>query len=329
MNEDGIYNSKNKSKGNSQHEDKDNTKWIGYSDMNKPFYNLLMGTFSLGATLVTHPLTGLSVRQQAGQQITGDAHLAGNVVTHMRDAYRSVGFRGLFRGYVPMATVGAPSNMIYFDLMEKTREEFQETFTRLLPNAPEFAVDIVQVICSSCIATFVSLIPFVPGEVLSSRLIVQQGRVALNSIQMSKEIYREQSVGGFFRGFNSSFLVGMIGGAQWWYSYGACRKFGMNTRLGEENQLLVEGAAGLVAGVSSTVVAHPLDTIKTRIMTSSLKTTPHSFVSLLIQVVRSESHRALFRGMPAAIYQAALGSTIFAFLYETIKNISQNPNNEP
>lgn len=300
------------------------SEWIGYSDLDTVFYNTLLGSFTLGASLITHPLTVLSIRQQAGSKITGDLHhhLGGNVVLHMRNALKSIGYRGLFRGWTAIAVVGAPSNIIYFDLMEKTREIFQVKFRSIFPNAPSLVIDGLQTTCSSVVATFVSLIPFVPGEVLSSRLIVQ-GKFGVGTAGMTKLIYAEKGLLGFFRGFNSSFLVGMVGGAQWWFSYSLCRKYGMRTIYGKEHPLIVECGAGLVAGVTSTIVAHPFDTVKTRIMTSCMKSTPHSFISLFLQVIRTETPMALFRGMPAAIYQAAIGSTLFAGMYEVIKDLSK------
>jgi hypothetical protein len=300
------------------------SEWINYSDLNKVFYNSLLGLFTLGASLVTHPLTVISVRQQAGHMITGDGNslLGGNLVSQMRNAFTSIGYKGFFRGWGVMAAVGAPSNVIYFDLMEKSRETFQHNFRNLFPTAPDFVIDGLQATCSSVIATFVSLIPFVPGEVLSSRLIVQ-GREGMGTVDMAKMMYREKGISVFFRGFNSSFLVGMVGGAQWWFSYGLCRKYGMDRQWGKDHSLLVECSAGLIAGVSSTMIAHPMDTVKTRIMTSCMQSSPHSFSSLFLHVARTERPIALFRGMPAALYQAAIGSTLFAGMYEIIKEISQ------
>ncbi len=238
----------------------ESTNWIGYSDMNKLFYNMLLGSFSLMASLVTHPLTVLSVRQQAGSGVMGSHIVGGNVISHMKSAISTVGIRGMFRGWIAIAAVGAPSNVIYFDLMEKTRELFQEGFRNSFPGASPLIVDGLQTVCSSMVATFISLIPFVPGEVLSSRLIVQ-GRNGLGTWEMAKSVLRESGPSGFFRGFNSSFLVGMIGGAQWWFCYGLCRKYGMETNLGKDLPIVVECGAGLFSGVTSTIVAHPFDTI--------------------------------------------------------------------
>ena len=294
--------------------------WVNFSDMNKLSYTISLTSFSVAASLFTHPLTVLTVRQQAATAITGDnKHLGMSISNALKHSYQTLGVRGLFRGWLPIATMGAPSNVIYFGMIEATREMFQKQFKSALPNAPEIVIDLLQTSCSSVIATFVSLIPYVPAEVLSSKLIVQ-GKEGMGMMAMAQHIFKEKHVGGFFRGFSSSFLVGVVGGAQWWFSYGEFRKYGMRSEIGKEHPFLVEAGAGLFAGVTSTIVSHPLDTIKTRIMTSCVKTSVQGFTSTFLQVLRRDGFRALFRGMPASVSQAALGSTIFASSYEMIKD---------
>lgn len=296
--------------------------WVGFSDMNKLSYTISLTSFSLAASLCTHPLTVVTVRQQAAA-ITGEQHAGLSIFNALKHSYKTLGVRGLFRGWLPIATMGAPSNVIYFGTLEATREIFQTQFKSMMPTAPEMAIDLLQTTCSSVIATFVSLIPYVPAEVLSSKLIVQ-GREGIGMTAMAKHMFQEKHLGGFFRGFSSSFLVGVVGGAQWWFCYTEFRKFGIRSEFGKENPFLVEAGAGLCAGVTSTIISHPLDTIKTRIMTSCVKTSTLGFGRTFLQVLRRDGYRALFRGMPASVSQAAIGSTIFASSYEMIKDASSS-----
>jgi hypothetical protein len=302
-------------------EDSNPSAWVGFSDMNKLSYSISLTSYSLAGSLFTHPLTVLTVRQQAATIITGDKHVGLSIFNALKHSYSTLGVRGLFRGWLPIATMGAPSNVIYFGALEATRELFQEQFKSILPTAPEMAIDLLQTTCSSIVATFVSLIPYVPAEVLSSKLIVQ-GKDGLGMVAMAKSIYNEKRVGGFFKGFSSSFLVGVVGGAQWWFCYAEFRKYGSRTQIGKENPFLVEAGAGLLAGVSATIVSHPLDTIKTRIMTSCAQTSSLGFGRTLVHVIQRDGFKALLRGLPANVSQAALASTIFASSYELIKKTS-------
>lgn len=69
---------------------------------------------------------------------------------------------------------------------------------------------------------------------------------------------------------------------QWWWSYSVCRRECGKIPLIRENPVCLDLAAGLVAGLVTTACLHPLDTIKTRIMTAGsasatiLKHNPHS-----------------------------------------------------
>lgn len=334
-------------------------EWIEFSDMNQSYYTFLLTSFSLTTSLISHPLTVIMVRQQAGASITGESHVGGGILSNIASTYRSLGMRGLFRGWLPLASMGMPSNVIYFNIVEITREYFQKVIRDAFPNVSDVAVDGMQSTCSSLIANFVSLIPYVPAELISSKLIVQK-KLGMGMTAVSRSIYQERGVGGFFRGFSASFYVNCISGAQWWFAYSTCKRMGAHTEIGKEYPLAVDAISGLVSGLSAVLVSHPFDTIKTRIMTgygihsgnnnggvSSGPTTiispqhpqqhtsvqlfpssgrgvqsASSYLQIFRHVLRNEGYRALYRGMPASLYQAAIGSTLFATSYEFIKTSS-------
>jgi len=298
------------------------SEWIGFSKLNKFYYTALLSSFSLTTSLLSHPLTVLTVRQQAGAAITGDAYLQPSLLMNLSHTYRTLGVRGLFRGWLPIASMGMPSNVVYFNIIEVTREKFQKSLRKTFPTWSSPVVDGVQAIGSSIIANFISLIPYVPAEVISSRLIVQK-RDGLGMTGISRSIFAEQGTRGFFRGFSASFYVNFVSGAQWWFMYSTCKRLGAESEVGKQHPVYVDAFSGLCAGLTSVLVSHPLDTIKTRIMTNQT-ITKQSFWSVMRSVVQKEGFRALFRGLPPSLYQAALGSTLFATSYELIKTASSS-----
>ena len=58
----------------------------------------------------------------------------------------------------------------------------------------------------------------------------------------------------------------------WWYAYGHSRRFFTSLMPSiEEDEVYIDGISGFVAGIFSTVMAHPLDSICARIMTGATK----------------------------------------------------------
>lgn len=335
----------------------DKDDWIEFSDMNQTNYTLLLSTFSLATSFISHPLTVVAVRQQAGSAITGDVSAANRgLVNSLVWTYKTMGAKGLFRGWVPIATMGMPSNVVYFNIVEITRERFQKSLRHAFPNMSPVMVDGLQASASAVIANFISLIPYVPAELISSRLIVHKTpEVGMKAV--SQMIFQEKGYTGFFRGFSASFYVNCIAGTQWWFAYSTCKRLGTQTELGKQHPFVVDAFAGLVAGLSSIFVSHPFDTVKTRIMTgggdlrlindtvnsgtssASLLSPSHpqqhasaqllsmsshraSFVQVFRHIVKSDGYKGLYRGLSASMYQAAIGSTLFATSYELIKSMS-------
>lgn len=299
------------------------SEWIGFSKLNKFYYTALLSSFSLSTSLLSHPLTVLTVRQQAGAAITGDVYLQPSLLMNLSHTYRTLGVRGLFRGWLPVASMGIPSNVVYFNIIELTREKFQKSLRKTFPTWSAPMVDGVQAVSSSLIANFISLIPYVPAEVISSRLIVQK-RDGLGMIGISRLIHAEQGTRGFFRGFTASLYVNSVAGAQWWFMYSSCKRLGAENEFGKAHPVYVDAFSGLCAGLTSVLVSHPLDTIKTRIMTNQDTSIKQAFWNVMQTVVKKEGFHALFRGLPPSLYQAALGSTLFATSYELIKTTSSS-----
>jgi hypothetical protein len=148
-----------------------------------------------------------------------------------------------------------------------------------------------------------------------------QGRNGHGMLEMIKIIHKESGVRGFFKGFSASLLYGCMYSFQWWWSYSVSRRELLKLGYMKEHPVLMDGAAGLFAGVAATVCAHPLDTLKTRIMTKK-KVENRALYTIAKNVIQQEGAMALFRGIRASCYQAAVSSTGFALGYELIKRYS-------
>jgi Mitochondrial carrier protein len=304
-------------------DDRDDS-WVEYSDMDKSTYSSMLTALGVGSSLLTQPFSVVTTRQQAGQHVTGDPHYS-SVYGSMRGYVQTLGWRGLFRGWAPIALMGVPSQLTYLTITEATRESFQKTLKNFLPSLPSAVIDGLQSAGTSVVANAVSYVPYVPAEVISSRMMVQ-GRRGNGMTQTMRVIWKEDGFRGFYRGFNASLMYGILLSMQWWWSYSVSRREFSKTDLMKTYPFLLDATTGLIAGVTSTCIAHPLDTLKTRIMTGNKVRMP--LMETLRGIWKKEGYRALFRGISANVYQAGLTSMGFSICYEAVKKFSMNAGDE-
>jgi hypothetical protein len=328
--------------------------WIKYSDMDTSKYTGLITAFSTVTSLFTHPLNVVTTRQQAAvaSPSLADGINSGSISANnntsssgsskrdnnssssksvgraLQQNYHDIGLRGLFRGWTVITAMGLPSQVMYLHSTELSREYLQRKL-----KAPEdassdgmftlrhqAAIDIVQTTLSSILANLISNIPYVPAEVISNRMIVQ-GRDGLGTTAMIKKIWVDDGFKGFYRGFGASLSLGIMYSAQWWFCYSTYRRDIAQYKFMQDNPILFDASAGLVAGQLTTTALHPLDTIKTLIMTdpSNVK---RSIFQRATGVIKERGVASLWRGLGASLYHSAFSCTGFAIIYEVIKRFS-------
>ena len=296
----------------------DEDSWVNYSEMDKSKYSSLLTAMGVASSLITHPFSVITTRQQAGRHITGDPR-SSSVFNAMSGLVGILGWRGMFRGWTPVAVMGVPSQLIYLTITESTREKFQRALKSVFPSLPSAVIDGMQSAGTSVIANVVSYVPFVPAEVISSRMMIQ-GKRGNGMLQTMRYVWKEDGFRGFYRGFNASLMYGILLSVQWWWSYSVSRREFSKLEIMKQNPILLDASTGLIAGVMSTCIAHPLDTLKTRIMTGNKIRMP--LIETLTTILKKEGYRVLFRGLAANTYQAGLTSMGFSISYEAVKKYS-------
>ena len=68
------------------------------------------------------------------------------------------------------------------------------------------------------------MIPWVPAEILSAKLAIQDRNGAIGMNEMIKQIYQKDGIFGFFKGFFSSLTVHVTYSFLWWVSYSTTRR---------------------------------------------------------------------------------------------------------
>ena len=287
---------------------------IRFSELNKFYCSFLLSTFSLASTFAVHPLIVLTVRRQAAAATDNISKLT------LRSTYNDLGLRGLYRGCLPLVLMGIPSPIVYFLAHESSREIFHRELVTLFPKMSPTTLDFMQAASSSIFCNSLSLLLYVPAELVSSRMIVQP-RDGLGMLDMVGKVKSERGLTEFFRGYSPSLVTAVLSSSIWWSAYNICRRT-THGYFDISFPQALDAFSGLVAGISSVLVGHPFDTLKTRIMTGVVK--DRSMVVNLARLILSRQLSSLWKGFTPNFLQTALTSSGFAVVYETIKRISSN-----
>jgi hypothetical protein len=293
--------------------------WITWNHIDKTKYALLLALTTASATLLSHPFYVLTTRQQAGVKMTGDIFEGNN--TGFLKTMRKIGWKGLFRGWGVIALVSIPSNIIYLSGMEYSRQHCRDFLHTVLPSASESVVDVIQGLTSSVFADTSYQCVFNPGEVIAARMIVQNQQNRQRAKDVVNVVYKSQGSKGFYRGFNASLITGIMSSTIWWASYSICRRAASTVFDNEEEALSIDAVSGLIAGLSETIIVHPFDTIRARIMTGASE--HDGFIATLRGVINKEGFHVLWRGIYPSLVHTIWSSTTFAIMYELVKRTSK------
>ncbi len=245
------------------------------------------------------------------------------MTTAFSRTFREIGLKGLFRGALPYAIFGPPSDAIYCLTTEYTREAIQSFLSTRFPNLSPTAVDTIQAPISSFLANAVSLVPYVPAEVVASRMMSLNTRDAPHLMtSVTRTIMTESGYKGLFRGFIPSLAACSIQSSQWWLAYSISRRelAAFIPADSSYRDSILDFASGAIAGVGSTLFSHPFHTIATRIQTRATNET--SMIREGLHLMRAEGMVGLFRGLPPALWSAAVGSAALSLVYQYIKRTS-------
>jgi hypothetical protein len=216
-----------------------------------------------------------------------------------------------------MFATGVPTSLVYFMAYESSKEFIDKSVSNIHPTISPTALDFTQAISSSIYCNSLSLLLYIPAEVISSRMIIDYK--GYGATQMLKQVYVSQGIRGLYRGYSPGLVAAIITSSAWWSAYNISRRY-VSPKIYRDRPYLVDGMCGFTAGLVEICCSHPFETLKTRIMTGACRhqTTVQSFVHL----ARNNQLRHLWRGFCPALLQSAVTSTAFAVVYEFVKRVS-------
>ena len=106
----------------------ENDNWVSWDQIDKIRYTFLVSCASNVGTLLSHPFYVLTTRQQvqlSGDNIIHNSNIKSSLKKGLIDTYSKIGFKGLFRGYIPLALLNTPSSLAYLGVTEYTRQTYE------------------------------------------------------------------------------------------------------------------------------------------------------------------------------------------------------------
>jgi len=221
-----------------------------------------------------------------------------------RSTMKADGISGLYAGLAPTLLMAIPSNVLYFMSYETLKDH--EAVRNIL--GPEFSP-----LISGALARMIASSASAPLELMRTRM-------ALTNDTMFTTLRALCSKGGgvaeSFRGLQVTLIRDVPFSALYWYLF-------EQIAVEPNSRTAIDaGMAGVISGMTASVMTHPIDVVKTRHQTVDVKSTPNStMLGTMRQVIREGG---LFAGMLPRLLKVGPACGIMIGTYEAAKGWSRH-----
>lgn len=236
-------------------------KWVGFDELDWPRFVSHSALLYVGLATLNHPLAVVKTRLQHGAAAGSTSSAA------LRGLFRAHGARGLYVAFLPSTLGALPGELLYVASVERMRTALGPAAERWAPLIGDTAADGARLFVAGAAANLTSLALFTPVDVVVQRAFVAfdgrpGGRPFTDAVRAT---WLASGVVGFYRGYFASLALYAPGCAVWWSVYAMARQHPTAAPSAALPHWASDATAGLVAGLGSGLVTHPLDTIKTRL----------------------------------------------------------------
>ncbi|RKP07524.1 mitochondrial carrier domain-containing protein, partial [Thamnocephalis sphaerospora] len=226
-----------------------------------------------------------------------------------REGFRHAGgFRGVYRGILPVLVGSAPNAAIFFLAYERAKQQ-------LGPASGAQHAALVHMAAASIAETAACIIR-VPVEVVKQRAQIYRARGGARGVlDVASVLMRRDGWRGFYRGFGTTVMREIPFTCIQFplYEY---LKHVWSVQQDTPVQPWQASLCGSVAGGCAAAVTTPLDVLKTRMMLSDETVQRLSPAKLARQIVREEGAHVLLRGLAPRVLWISAGGAIFLGAYE-------------
>ncbi|PBP27008.1 hypothetical protein BUE80_DR001984 [Diplocarpon rosae] len=218
--------------------------------------------------LLTFPFEFAKTRTQLSQQVPPSPVTqkpSRNPYLLISQIYKTEGFRALYKGCGILVLGSVGKDAVRFLSFDTVKNAFKQEDGTLTPARNMFAGMTAGVLASICAVT--------PTERVKTALIddARSSRVFTSTPHAVRSILQEDGLRGLYRGFVGTTLKQASATSLRMGSYNVLKDLEVRRGLGQS--AVVNFGNGAVAGVVTTLLSQPFDTIKTRSQSAKVTTT--------------------------------------------------------
>ena len=245
--------------------------------------------------IVLHPLDTIKTRLQ----------LKGGSQRSLLDAEL---YKQLYSGVGPAIVSGAPAASVFFAVKDTLKQSLK----------PQLGAGVLTTLVAVGGANIPYWVIRNPTEVIKARR--QAGQV-VDATSASQELWDEQGVGGFYRGYVSNIAYAYPVDASKFVIFDAI-KAAVKERNGGKKLSPVEAAVyGAFASSCAQGLATPLDVARTRIMTAPSDQPAQAVPTVIREVWDTEGAAGIFAGLTPKFTRAVVSGALQFSVLESVKDV--------
>ncbi|KAL9620983.1 MAG: hypothetical protein Q9160_004501 [Pyrenula sp. 1 TL-2023] len=290
--------------------------------------------------IIEYPFDTIKVRLQATSPPSSTRsafqHHYNGPLDVLVSAYRTEGLGSLYRGIsAPLIGAAIETSSLFFsyrvaqDIATATITSIQPTGNNDLPLS-------ALLVCGAASGAFTSLF-LTPIELIKCKMQVpSQQHPRSNPIHVMKQVFRQEGFVGFWHGQFGTLIRETGGSAAWFGGFEGVKAAFLHqnrikgvseiTREPIKQELYVHQQllAGATAGILYNFMFYPADTIKSRMQTEDLISSPgkkkQAFLAVGRDLWKSDGIRGFYRGCGITVMRSAPSSAVIFAVYETLKD---------
>ncbi|KAL2809867.1 mitochondrial carrier domain-containing protein [Aspergillus granulosus] len=298
------------------------------------FKDIAFGSFAgMVGKIIEYPFDTVKVRLQSQPD-----HLPlryNGPLDCFRQSFQAEGLRGLYRGIsAPMAGAAVENSCLFFSY-RVIQDILRATVYSSTDPLPFSAL-----LLSGAASGSVTSLALTPIELIKCKMQVPSetpGARPPGPLKLIMSVFRQDGVLGFWRGQMGTLIRETGGGAAWFGAYEGVTALFRDLQhtpspissVEQESPLPVyqQMIAGAAAGISYNFIFYPADTIKSRLQTEEITSTPFSkrqtFLGVGKSLWRQQGLRGLYRGCGITCARSAPSSAFIFTVFEGLRSYFQ------
>ncbi|XP_073832843.1 mitochondrial ornithine transporter 1-like [Musca autumnalis] len=238
-------------------------------------------------------------------------------------------YRGLYPGVVPAVATNVVENTVLFGVYSKCQSLVADY--RNIQDIQNLSL--LENSCAGSLLAVVTTLVLCPCEVLKCKLqAIQEVKRYIDKgsstgvvtpYELTKRIYLNDGITGFYRGLGSTFLRDVPGFFVYFSSYEIARDYLVRDLESKDNiETWRTMLAATMAAVIQSITTFPLDVMKSRIQIENLK---GSFRKISKDILRKDGYLAFYSGILPSIFRTIPSTGALYLVYENLKKTKESP----